>query len=85
MNATTRHFQGIDIDMNDSIKYYMTKQLRTAGKDEDVIKELLKIVDEINTRAYRIDLVIERIFNEHHLWKFISLKVIIREDIKIDG
>lgn len=71
--------------MKEVIKYHMTEQLRKAGEDEGVITELLKMVEAINNNEYEIDLVMEEIFNRYKLWKFINLKVIVKDDIKIRG
>lgn len=53
-------------------------QLRAAGNNEDVIKELENMVNDINSGEMILDDVIDYIFDEFKLWKFVSVKRIMK-------
>ena len=49
------------------------RQLKKAGQDDASIKEFQNIIDNLNNGVYIFNPVLEHLFDEFHLWKFIKI------------
>ena len=64
--------------MNLAYKSELYRQVESSSAGPGVAEALEKIIDNINNSVYEIDNIIEYVFDKYHLWKFISVKMLMK-------